>query len=559
MARKSKKVDYVNVVDANRTVATVDTMSEVVTYHVALYARLSEETEANRERATIETQMDLLRGYAEEQDDMIIEKEYFDISFSGQNFERPGFQEMIQDMRAGKINCIIVKDLSRLGRNYVETGDYIERVFPFFNVRFIAVTDGYDSTKSGEELLMPIKNMINEMYVKDLAKKMRSGHQAMWQKGQYSGGSIPYGYRKENRYLIPDERSAKNVRKLYELLLEGKSRKEIARQMSEIDVNPGAYKYLLYGKEVPDDFNTAWNPFVITNILKNPANIGTALHNTRAVVNGKMVKLPESEWIIIENNHESIIDEDTYYQAQKIMEESKRKFHETHGKNAFDHKRFNLIGDRIVCADCGRVMGFRTEGTTHTNMTYRCKGYLNTHNRDCTMHKADAKVVFDAVFSTIKLHMKTCLDLEKVVSEMNQRSERMKQYDFYGKEVARVRRELEKTATVKAGFFEDYKDGLIDEEQYTLMSERYTEKIKVLNAQLDEYMDRQAKFSKNYHIDEDWKSTVEQYVGKRKLTKEMVTAFVKKVIVHENGQLEIQLLYDDMLQDLKKMTSEEVG
>lgn len=167
MARKSKK-DYNN---SGQQAVTPSAPARNIGYQVGLYARLSEETEANRQRATIETQMDLLRKFVAENDDMVVAKEYFDISYSGTNFDRPGFEEMIQDMRNGLINCIVVKDLSRLGRNYVETGDYIERVFPFFDVRFIAVTDGYDSNKSGEELLMPLKNIVNEMYVKDLSKK----------------------------------------------------------------------------------------------------------------------------------------------------------------------------------------------------------------------------------------------------------------------------------------------------------------------------------------------------------------------------------------------------
>ncbi len=135
----------------------------------------------------------------------------------------------------------------------------------------------------------------------------------------------------------------------------------------------------------------------------------------------------------------------------------------------------------------------------------------------------------------------------------------MKKYDFYGKEVERVRRELEKTTSVKAGFFEDYKDGLIDDEQYTTMSERYASKIKELNMRLDEFLARQTSFSKEYHIDEDWKSVVEQYVNKRKLTKEMVEAFVKQVVVHEGGQLEIHLIYDDMLQNLQDIAEGEVS
>lgn len=157
MARKSRKKLLDNAGNMEQKASETSVKNKNACYKAGLYARLSEESEANRERATIETQMGLLRRFAADSDDIVVEKEYFDISYSGTNFNRPGFEEMVQDMRKGIINCIIVKDLSRLGRDYIETGNYIERVFPFFNVRFIAVTDGYDSNKSGEELLVPLK------------------------------------------------------------------------------------------------------------------------------------------------------------------------------------------------------------------------------------------------------------------------------------------------------------------------------------------------------------------------------------------------------------------
>ena len=239
MARKSKKIDFVNVNDLGQQTVTASAPVKSACYKVGLYARLSEETEANRERATIETQMELLRKFVAENDDMVIFKEYADISYSGTNFERPGFEEMIKDMRSGLLNCIVVKDLSRLGRNYVETGNYIERVFPFFDVRFIAVTDGYDSNKSGEELLMPLKNMVNEMYVKDLSKKMKSAHRAYWNNGEYSSGAVPYGYVNKDRHLYPDDKVKETVQEIYSLFLQGNSLKEIARQLnSRKTINP---------------------------------------------------------------------------------------------------------------------------------------------------------------------------------------------------------------------------------------------------------------------------------------------------------------------------------
>ncbi len=556
MARKSKKVDFVNVKDQNRAIYT-PLSEKSAAYQVALYARLSEETEANRERATIETQMELLRHFASEQDDMVVAKEYFDISYSGTNFERPGFEEMIQDMRMGKINCIIVKDLSRLGRNYVETGNYIERVFPFFDVRFIAVTDGYDSTKSGEELLMPIKNMINEMYVKDLVVKMKSAHRAIWKNGEFSTGKVPYGYKRIDRHLYVDENIRPTIIRLFNLFLAETSLKQITRIMTEEKcISPMSYKKMMLGKEIDEDRRFYWTSMTVRGILTNRVYTGDSVHNRVKWVNGKQVNNPESEWIIVENTHEAIISREIFEQVQKILQKNTKAFHSKHGKNGFDHQKYNLLGNRIICADCGKVLGFRTEGTTHRNKTFRCKSYLNTANRTCTMHKMDADTIYDAIFTTIHNHMKSCLDLEQVIKDLNTKSAQMKKYDIYGKEADKIRKELEKATSVKAGFFEDYKEGLLDEEQYTQMTERYADKISAYKVKLDELLAAQADYSKEFHIDENWKATVETYVSKRKLTREMVNAFVEKVVIFEDETYEIHLLYDDLLDRLTSIAKE---
>ena len=556
MARKSKKIDFVNVNDlGQQTVAASDPVKSAC-YKVGLYARLSEETEANRERATIETQMELLRKFVAENDDMVIFKEYADISYSGTNFERPGFEKMIRDMRSGLLNCIVVKDLSRLGRNYVETGNYIERVFPFFDVRFIAVTDGYDSNKSGEELLMPLKNMVNEMYVKDLSKKMKSAHRAYWKNGEYSSGSVPYGYVNVDRHLQPDDKVKENVQEIFRMFLQGSSLKEIARRLSKKVVNPKTYKIVRFGHEIPEGMNTDWNGVTVRSILTNYAYVGASVHNKRSRINGKQIKIPKEEWIIIEDTHEPLVDREDFDRVQEMLEKNVKHFHSTHGKNGFDHAQFNLIGKRIVCADCGKVMGFRTEGTRHVNKFYRCKTYLNTVKSGCTNHKVSLEAVNTAVFDTIREHMKLCIDAEETIKRLNAKTERRKRYDVYGKEADRIRKELQKTAEVKAGIFEDYRDKLIDEEQYVQISEKYASKIKELVERLDEMLRAQAVYSKEYHIDEDWKAVVVQYLNKRKLTKEMVEAFVDKVVVHEDARIEVHLKYDDVLNNLKSLCAE---
>lgn len=491
-----------------------------------------------------------------ENDDMVVAKEYADISYSGTNFERPGFEEMIKDMRNGLFNCIVVKDLSRLGRNYVETGNYIERVFPFFDVRFIAVTDGYDSNKPGEELLMPLKNMVNEMYVKDLSKKVKAAHRAYWKNGEYSSGSVPYGYVNVDKHLQPDDQVRENVQEIFRLFLQGDSMKEIARQLSKKAVNPKAYKMMQFGHEISEGMNTGWNCVTVRSILTNRVYVGASVHNKKDRVNGKEVNLPEEEWIVIENTHEALISREDYDKAQKKLAGNVAKFHLTHGKNGFNHSQYNLVGKKIVCADCGKIMGFRSEGTRHVNKFYRCKGYLNTVKRGCTDHKVSLEAVNTAVFNTIREHMRLCIDKEEMVRRLNARTDSLEGYDIYGKEADRIRKELQKTTETKAGIFEDYRDNLIDGEQYVQINTKYASKIKELTARLDEMLRAQAAYSKEYHIDEDWKAIVEQYLDKRKLTREMIEAFVDKVVVHEDARLEIHLKYDDMLNDLKGLCAE---
>lgn len=555
MARKSKKVDFVNVDDLPQTGAA-PSMPKSVCYKAGLYARLSEETEENRERATVETQMELLRKFAAEQDDMAVAREYADISCTGTNFERPGFEEMMQDVRNGEINCIIVKDLSRLGRDYVETGNYIERVFPFFDVRFIAVTDGYDSEKPGEELLMPLKNMINEMYVKDLSKKMKTAHRAMWQKGEYSSGSVPYGYVNKGRRLQPDAGAKENVQEIFRLFLEGSSMKEIARIFSAKTINPKAYKMLRFGHEIPDGMNTEWNCVTVRAILTNHAYIGASVHNKRRRVNGKQIRIPKEEWIIVEDTHEPLVSREAFDMVQERLADNVKQFHSTHGENGFDHSRFNLVGKKIVCADCGKVMGFRTEGIRHVNKFYRCKTYLNTTKKGCTNHKVSLEAVNRAVFETIREHIRLCVDTEDAVRRKNAGADGRRKYDVYGKEAGRIERELQRVTEVKSGTFEDYRDGLIDGEQYTEISRKYAVKIGELSARLEEMRKAQAEYSKEYRVDGGWKAAVERFLDERELTREMAEAFLDKILVHDDGRVEVYLKYDKELKDLLGIKAE---
>ena len=298
MARKSRK----NMMLQENT-ALPDKEKKVL-FKAGLYARLSHEKEENIERGTIETQMELMKNYVKDHEDIVIEEEYYDASFTGTNFERPDFKRMLEDAKTGRINCIIVKDLSRLGRNYVEMGNYIERVFPFLNVRFIAVTDDFDSFRPGTDLMMPLKNIVNEFYAKDISKKVSTAHRRKWTTDEYMCGFAPYGYLKsktEKNRIVVDEATAGNVRLIYKLFLEGKGYTSIAKYLNEQGImSPLMYlKSLGYQQNVKT--NGVWTKTTVKSILTNQAYIGSAVHgkvNTiifhsmqQIQVNGSLLKI----------------------------------------------------------------------------------------------------------------------------------------------------------------------------------------------------------------------------------------------------------------------------
>ena len=408
MARKSRK----NMMPLEAT-ALPDKEKKVL-FKAGLYARLSHETEENIERGTIETQMELMKNYVKDHEDIVIEEEYYDASFTGTNFERPDFKRMLEDAKTGRINCIIVKDLSRLGRNYVEMGNYIERVFPFLNVRFIAVTDDFDSFRPGTDLMMPLKNIVNEFYAKDISKKVSTAHRRKWTTDEYMCGFAPYGYLKsktEKNRIVVDEATAGNVRLIYKLFLEGKGYTSIAKYLNEQGImSPLMYlKSLGYQQNVKT--NGVWTKTTVKSILTNQAYIGSAVHGK--VVIEKYNNIPlhatdPSEWVIVENTHEPLVDKETFEKAQeRVKEISDAYFAKEFTKHPPNEK--NLLKGKIVCGDCGK--GMRLSPRTTKSYVYFCGTFSDGINPACSRHKIDQEDVNKAVFAQISNHTSSIHDI----------------------------------------------------------------------------------------------------------------------------------------------------
>lgn len=556
MARKSRK----NMMLQENT-ALPDKEKKVL-FKAGLYARLSHEKEENIERGTIETQMELMKNYVKDHEDIVIEEEYYDASFTGTNFERPDFKRMLEDAKTGRINCIIVKDLSRLGRNYVEMGNYIERVFPFLNVRFIAVTDDFDSFRPGTDLMMPLKNIVNEFYAKDISKKVSTAHRRKWTTDEYMCGFAPYGYLKsktEKNRIVVDEATAGNVRLIYKLFLDGKGYTPIAKYLNEQGImSPLMYlKSLGYQQNVRT--NGVWTKTTVKSILTNQAYIGSAVHGK--VVIEKYNNIPlhatdPSEWVVVENTHEPLIGKKTFEKVQERVKEISDAYF---AKEFTKHppNEMNLLKGKIVCGDCGK--GMRLSPRTTKSYVYFCGTFSDGINPACSRHKIDQEEVNKAVFAQISNHMRCCIDALKVIRELNARSSALKKYDVYEKAITRQRRELEKVNRKFSELYGDYSEHLINESEYLTLKQQYLLKSEALKKEIDNLLVSQNLYSKNYKIDEDWENLINKYLKCRKLNKELADAFVDKVQVFEDGRISVNLVYDDCLEELLQVKNKREG
>lgn len=543
---------------------SVDLESIATVYHAAIYARLSYETEANRERDTVETQIAYLKNFIDRQEDMELADIYADVSFSGTNFERPEFERMMQDIRAGKIDTVITKDLSRLGRNYIDSGTYIERIFPLFHVRYIAVNDDFDTNHEGTDLTMPLKNIINEWYARDLSNKMHASYQTMWKNGEYIYGRSPYGYRKDNsaKKLVVDEQTAPVVKRIFEMYLSGMTYSEIARELQSEGIDsPPKYRYLKQGDDRKAQKARDWYHLHVKTILTNRHYAGDSVHATReGGFNNpdKDRRVSEEHWIIIPDTHEPLVSREMFAEVQ---EKIKRQVQNLHARNAaLEHEKTpeNFFLGKCICACCRKNIGVVRSNSGSNYFYYRCTTTLFNRHMRCTAHgKIKYRELHNVVFQVIKSHMKLCLEKTEQTRERNRSSYGVRQYRFYAGEIAKVQNSLRKVKSRERGLYEDYKDGIITSEEYLQYQKSYRQQAADLEQSAEELLGRQKCYQKDFLPDKDWAAAVKKFMGKRKLTKEMADTFVERIVLDKEGNVEITLKYDDFLKELLDIAGEE--
>ncbi|MBQ3413991.1 MAG: recombinase family protein [Clostridia bacterium] len=524
-------------------------------WSVALYIRLSQEDNDTgidkQESNSITSQKALLNEFTQEHDDLIVYDTYVDDGYTGTNFNRPGFQRLLEDMRKGNINCVLVKDLSRLGRNYIEVGNYIEQIFPLFNVRFIAINDSVDSFKnpmSSNTILVPFKNLINDEYARDTSIKIKSALNGRKKKGEFIGAFPSYGYVKDEQdkhKLVIDEESAEIVRKIFEWKVnEGLGNLSICHRLNDMGIlNPTGYKK----KKLNQNYNNSkmkqedysWCPSTVRNILKNDVYIGNVTQGKRKVKSYKIHKVeqvPEEEWVTVENMHESIIDKELFDKAQGLRKVDTRVQNTGY---------LSMWAGILKCADCGRAMHKKycknTSGTVYEY--YICGTYRKKSNKLCTKHTLKVEELEKSVLEAIKLHIELLIDTENILEQINKsKTKQLANENILNIKQAKEK-EIEKISNLKRCLYEDWKNEDITREEYIEYKQKYEqdiERIKGIIVNLDKQKEKQEEL---IDCNSKWIENFKKYKNITELDRDIITELIDYIEVYENKKIKIHFKF----------------
>lgn len=523
-------------------------------YKTAVYARLSTE---DLDEDTLDNQIYLLKSFVGEKTDMVLVDIYADNGFSGTNFERPEFTRLMNDVKTGKVNCIVVKDLSRLGRNYIETGNLIENVFPFLNVRFIAVTDNFDTNEGGgvENMVASFKNLVNDVYAKDISRKIITAFRTKQKNGEYIGLVAPYGYLKsaenKNKFVI-DEKTAPAVKKIFELYAGGYGLDRIARIMNESDYDcPRKYRYSI-GITKSDRYkNSKWGRTTINTILTNRAYIGDMVQGKvkqELCNNIVMHYTNKDDWIVVEGTHEAIIERNLFFEVQDILEKKKTE-QAVRRKNSKsrEYKEENLLKGRIKCGCCGKSMNLAQNVRGNSiSRSYYCSGYKELREAVCTnKNRINKSSVESKVLESIKKCIFNNIDESSLSLEIAD-----KNTQDIKKRMVQIERAIRQTNSKIADLYKDVSDGLIDENDYLLMKTKFLNDKKQLEREEKLLSDNMKKTS-----DSAGKLRAADYLKKckkaKKLDRKMVESFIELVTINDDKSIEITFSCCDEI--LKKL------
>ena len=522
-------------------------------YIAGLYYRLSQEDERQGESVSIDNQRTILRKYAEERG-FEIHDEYIDDGISGTTFQRPEVQRLLDDAKTGGINTIIVKDLSRFGRNYIEVGQYVDYVFPAFGIRFIAIQDNVDTENrdSGAMEMMPIMNVFNEWHAANTSKKIRAVLKSNAREGKYHARKAPYGYVKsdtEKKTPIVDEEAAAVVKRIFEMRASGLSPHKIADKLNEDKIpNPSKYSFDKYGIVGKRNHFNLWAFCAVNSILRNPTYLGHMAQQRWGSVsykNHKRYKKDESEWIVVKNTHEPIITQELW---DKVREVEKSVAQGRKTKRGYTHP----LSGFLFCADCGGKMKLNyinQDGKLYFN--FNCGNHLRLGKSYCFSHFIRAKDIEAIVLDDIQTMAQRIVLDEKTIREdfIRHNAELADQAIKSAKKGLQIKRKRkEELSRLMQLAYEDRLKGKMPEDICIGFIQMYSDEQKRLENEITELEERLTETTNTIQSADDFIRNIKKYLEAPELTREMCYELIDRIIVgghpkHTGKEREIDIVY----------------
>lgn len=501
------------------------------------------------ESNSIGNQRELIRAFIDGQQEIELYDSYVDDGFSGSNFDRPEFKRMIGDIEAGKVDCVIVKDLSRFGRDYIESGRYIQKIFPALSVRFIALTDHYDSlhADAGESgIVLPVKNFINDSYCRDISIKVKSQFEVKRRNGEYIAPFALYGYRKaehnKNR-LVADDYAAEIVRSIFEWKIEGMAVSAIADKLNGLGIlSPKEYKKAT-GTNYRGGFSGAvksgWSSATVKRILTNEMYLGHMVQGKTGKINYKLkksIEKPEKEWIKVENTHEPLVAEDVFRVVQNLLKADGRVSPVTE-KNSF-------FAGILFCGDCGEQMIRRVNRYKDTQRVY----YIcSTKNRGegCTRHSIPEEALKQLVSETVTKYSNCFFQEKRMLEKALDRKANPESVTRCNAEIARLKQEQEKYASLCSGLYADLKEGVITESELKRLHSGFQRRAGEAGEARKKQELMLAELLKKGVISEARLKMLQACPGLKEVDRHTLCSMVKKILVFENHRIEMEFYYTD--------------
>lgn len=528
-------------------------------YHAAIYVRLSKEdgdvsNAVKAESNSISNQKNLIRDFLKDKEDIVVVSERVDDGYSGSNFERPAFKLMLEDIKKGIVDCVIVKDLSRFGREYIDSGRYIERLFPALGVRFIAINDNYDSLNGKEqadEIIIPFKNLINDAYCRDISVKIRSHLEVKRKNGEFIGSFAPYGYQKsenDRNSLIIDPIAAGIVKDIYRMKLQGLSQDAIANRLNDMGVlSPMEYKSAT-GSNYQTSFKTSdkavWSSVTVRRILENELYIGNLVQGRQTTPNHKVKKTilkPEKDWVRIEKNHEAIISDRDFSIVQRLLGMDTRI-------SPKQSEVYPLAG-LIVCADCGAAMVRKNACAGGKKYQYYVCS-RNKETKECSNHRIAVDRLEETVLQLLRVQISNILDLKQVMEKVSTIPFQELDIRELEKRIEQKETEIGRCMELRNMLYEDMKDGIVSKEDYMELHEAYTQKRNLaedaVRKMKQEIKDILASNTDKYK----WLDYFAEHQDIDRLTRNVAVELIDRVKVIDKGSIEVVFSFGDCYKEI---------